>query len=200
MKKIIKNIFITFMIIYTTLNILGLVFNNVQMIKEINEEILPMVEEPVGAEIIKNDEQLYNRYKNEYGENAPTSLLIYSQGCIMGETRILEMQLAILIVSVFLGVTVGIIISLSETNKVKQIILFIVIGVGLALLGTIYSQITNGTTKFFDNFLVTFVEDYISNYWMYYTIIYLVIYIIKYFIARNKAKKLNAELKTNMMR
>ena len=153
--------------------------------------IEPILEEEIGNEIIESDRELYDYYKELYGENAPITTLSYVQGYTVGTDNILRMQQTFLIISIVIGISLGIITSLTEKSKTKEILIFIVLGLGLALINTAYIYLTR---NFVGSFLITLIEDCIFPYGIYYVLIYLVIYIIKFLIGKNTAQKLNNEL------
>lgn len=196
MKKIIKNILITFTIIFTTLNIMTFVYYRVNYNKLLEKEVLPIIDGEISKEIIQSDNDLYNQYKEVYGENAPSTTLAYMQGYFLGQSYILEAELAVLIISAILGVFMGTIISLSETSKMKEGLKAFCIGLILAMVATTYIHFTRNLVgvSFLDGIERTFIDDIVKPYWIYYVLIYLIVYLIKYRICKNKAKELNKEL------
>lgn len=197
MKKIIKNILLAFAIIFTMLNIVGFIFNNINYYSRLIEDIYYIKNIDNHQELLENEKQLYSRYKEEYGQDSPVTMIVHSQAYFMGQRDILDVQLTILIISAFLSIAIGVIISVSEKSKIKQILLFIAIGLIIVLLLTTYTYLTSDLSNenFIEKFAEILVYDYIKPYGVYYIIGYLVIYVIKYFIAKNNAKILNFELK-----
>lgn len=197
MKKIIKNILVTFAIICTILNIVGFIFNNINYYSRLIEDVYYIKNIDNHQKLLENEKEFYNRYKEEYGKDSATTIIAHSQGYFMGQREILDVQLTILIISAFLSIAIGVIISLSEKSKIKQILLFIAIGVIIALLLTTYTYLTSNLSNenFIEEFTFIFVYDYIKPYGVYYIIGYIQIYVLKYFIAKNNAKILNFELK-----
>lgn len=197
MKKIIKNILITFTIIFTILNIMKFIYYIVNYNKLLKEEVLPIINGEISEEIIQNDNDLYNHYKERYGENAPSTTLAYMQGYFLGQSYILEAELAVLIISSILGIFIGTILSLAETSKMKEALKAFCIGLILAMVATTYIHFTRNLVgvSFLDGIEITFIEDIVKPYWIYYVLIYLIVYLIKYRIGKNKAKELNKEFK-----
>ena len=187
----IENILIIFLISFTVLSIAGLIFSKASYYWSYYCMIEPILEEEIGNEIIESDRELYDYYKELYGENAPITTLSYVQGYTVGTDNILRMQQTFLIISIVIGISLGIITSLTEKSKTKEILIFIVLGLGLALINTAYIYLTR---NFVGSFLITLIEDCIFPYGIYYVLIYLVIYIIKFLIGKNTAQKLNNEL------
>lgn len=195
MKKIIKNILLVFVICFTILSIAGLIFSMINHYNMMSEKVVPILNGEIDNEIIQRDKELYNGYKEEYGEDAPSTILSYFQGYALGEVNILEMQETFLIISGLIGISIGIILSLTEKSKIKEVLCFIVIGVILALIWTIIFHLTRNlpNTKFFEGFMDNFV-DCIKEYGIYYILIYLFGYTLRYFINKKNTKKLNKEL------
>ena len=194
MKKIIKNILIVFLICFAILNIGGLIFNKIGYYFVFREEVLPILNGEISNEMIEADRNLYNSYKEQYGENALSTTLAYFQGYVLGNNRVIEMQQTVLIISISIGISLGTIISLTEKSKIKEILIFIELGLGLALINTTYIHLTKGLSEYF---LITMIEECIIPYGIYYVLIYLVIYIIKFLVGKGNAKKLNNELIKN---
>lgn len=202
MKRIIKNVLLVFVIMYTILNIVLYVVNIVSrnsMFKEIMTTYSSKnsnIEECIKAE---NDmKEHIDMMKEIYGENAPMTVLLEFEGYIAGVNQIIYSQEAILIATLILSVTIGIILSLTEKSKSKAVVYFIAIGLLLSLLYTIYFHLTRNLpdTKFFEGFLETFIDS-ISSYGIYYVIIYLLMYIFRYRMDKKNIEELNKEIKKN---
>lgn len=162
MKKIIKNILLAFAIIFTMLNIVGFIFNNINYYSRLIEDIYYIKNIDNHQELLENEKQLYSRYKEEYGQDSPVTMIVHSQAYFMGQRDILDVQLTILIISAFLSIAIGVIISVSEKSKIKQILLFIAIGLIIVLLLTTYTYLTSDLSN--ENFIEKFAEILVYDY------------------------------------
>lgn len=197
MKKFVKNILITFIIIFTILNVIAFIYYEVNYYNTLRKEVLPIINGEISETTIQEDSELYNRYKVLYGENAPSTMLAYMEGYFVAQGYILETELSVLIISIILGIFIGTIISLSETSKMKEALKAFCIGLIIAMVATTLIHLTRNLTgvNFLEGIERTFIDDIVRPYWLLYVVIYLIIYLIKYYIAKKNAKKLNKELK-----
>lgn len=198
MKKFIKNTLLTFVIIYTILNLLFHV-NIIILRTSMLNEVVPLLGEDRNVErSIELEEQSKEHIESRkeiYGENAPITTLLMFENYFMGMNQVLYGQEVIVIATLILSVAIAIILSLTEKSKIKAILYFILIGLVLAVLYTIYFHLTRNLpdSKFFDGFIENFMEI-IGSYAIYYIAIYLLVYIGRYVIDKKKMKELNKEI------
>lgn len=191
MKKIIKNILLTFVILFTILNLSLYVYNNISRTIFLKNTVIPKL----NGEVMGNEDEMFKeeaeRYKEIYGKDVPGLTLVGLNWYLMGSGQILEQETIILVASAVLGIVVGTIISLSEHSKIKHILYFVLLGLLLALIVTICNQWGNGNIQdFIDEFLFTIKDKFLC-----YIVIYFICFIICYYINKNKANELNKELK-----
>lgn len=200
-KKIIKNILLVFVIIYTILNLIGFAVNEIERRKLLYDTVIQMRPENITMEIYEELEQtaegkiemLREMFSNEESNvPVPATQLAMVQMYITGAGNILEIQIFILICSICLSIAIGIIISLEEKSRVKHILIFILLGLILSTIGALLLGVSN--EKFFETFLENFL-DTIQRYGIYYILIYMVTFLTRYFVSKNKTNKLNEELK-----
>lgn len=202
-KKIIKNILLTFVIVYTILNLIGFAVTEIGRRKVLYDTVNQMRPENRTMEMYEELEQnaerqierLRERFSNEESNvPVPATQLAMVQMYMMGAGHIQEIQIFILICSICLSIAIGIIISLEEKSSVKHILIFILLGLILSTIGALLMGVSN--ENFFETFLENFL-DTIQRYGIYYILIYIVIFLTRYFVNKNKTNKLNEELKTS---
>jgi hypothetical protein len=198
MKRVIKNILIIFVIVFSILNIIGVILNKVNLNKTIHDYAIPLTNGEVTEDVKERENDNYNRYKERYGQDAPPTILSYFEGYAMGNGNYIQFEETILLFSAIVSLSVGIIASLTDKSKVvKELIIFIALGLIIAVLITVYIHLTRNlqNVEFLDGFGRTLIDDVIRTYGLIYIEVYLVVYVIKYLIGKNNAKKLNNEIK-----
>ena len=106
MKKFIKGVIISFVIIFATLTIIGYIYNKIlYYMKEV---------------AISSEEHFYNMFKENYGENAPVATLSYFQGYVFGQNSILQMQKYIIIISISFAIIIEAAIKISSNSRKKD--------------------------------------------------------------------------------
>lgn len=189
-KKIVKNILLLFVIIYTILNLAMYVYTVIDT-RNFTLEMANRVRES-DYEGLLTDEETSKRIKDIYGKEAQAMVIQSAQSYIRGATGVLEKGAVIIIISATLSIAIGIITSLTEKSKIKEILYFFLIGIILNLIYIAYFNLLD--TNFLEGFIDQFIWN-IEDYGIYYIIIYIIIFIIRYFINKRNARKLNDELK-----
>lgn len=200
-KKIIKNILLTFVIVFTILNLIGFAVTEIGRRKVLYDTVNQMRPEnrtmEMYEELEQNAEGQIERLREMFSNKksnvpVPATQLAMVQMYMMGAGHILEIQIFILICSICLSIAIGIIISLEEKSRVKHILIFILLGLILSTIGALLMGVSN--ENFFETFLENFL-DTIQRYGIYYILIYIVTFLTRYFVNKNKTNKLNEELK-----
>lgn len=195
MKKFMKNTLVTFVIVYTILNLVFYIFSIISrycMINDfINQYIGENIDVQASIEIEKNAKESAESMKNIYGENVPVTELMIFQSYSMGMSAITDVQTMLLIVSIILSIAIGIILSLTEKSKAKELLHFITVGLSLVLLYTIIMYITGEYEGF--NIFEAIIET-INSCGIYYIIAYLVKIIYTYYKNIKSVKELNKEI------
>lgn len=174
MKKIIKNILLTFIIIYTVLNLVLYIYSVISKYYTINKILTTeYIEENISLDATQIHLELLRSY-------------------IRGISTIIESQTILLILTAVLSIAIGIIISLTEKPKVKEILDFIIAGVILVLACAIIRCI-GGEYKEFEIF--DEIIDIINSFGIYYIVAYVGKIIYTYFKNKKSVKELNKELK-----
>lgn len=189
-KKIVKNILLLFVIIYTILNLAMYVYTVIDT-RNFTLEMANRVRES-NYEGLLTDEESSKGIKDIYGKEAQAMVIQSAQSYIRGATRVLEKGAVTIIISATLSIAIGIITSLTEKSKIKEILYFFLIGIILNLIYIAYFNLLD--TNFLEGFIDQFIWN-IEDYGIYYIIIYIIIFIIRYFINKRNARKLNDELK-----
>lgn len=189
-KKIVKNILLLFVIIYTILNLAMYVYTVIDT-RNFTLEMANRVRES-DYEGLLTDEESSKGIKDIYGKEAQAMVIQSAQSYIRGATRVLEKGAVTIIISATLSIAIGIITSLTEKSKIKEILYFFLIGIILNLIYIAYFNLLD--TNFLEGFIDQFIWN-IEDYGIYYIIIYIIIFIIRYFINKRNARKLNDELK-----
>lgn len=193
-KKIVKNILLLFVIIYTILNLAMYVYIVIDT-RSFTLEMADRVRKS-DYEGLLTDEEISKSIKDIYGKEAQAMVIQSAQSYIIGATGVLEKGAVTIIISAALSIAIGIITSLTEKSKIKEILYFFLIGIILNLIYIAYFSLTRNLPD--TNFLEGFIDQFIWNiedYGIYYIIIYIIIFIIRYFINKRNASKLNDELK-----
>ncbi len=197
MKKIIKNILLTFVIIYTVSNLILYASNLILKYSIVNEALNIYTGENRNSEEIVEAENgakyIIEHFKEIYGDDIPGIALLHLQGYTMGMNLILERQTLILLIALILSVTIGIIVSLTEKSKIKEVLYFILGAILFILLITVYMMLVKEYQGM--NFIEASIET-IGDYTVYYIIGYLVIFIYRYYLKKKEVNELNKEIKT----
>ena len=180
MKKIIKNIFCSIVIIYFIISIIYLVYNY-NIVQNITDSTIP----------ITNSTQMHDETIS-LEENVTISQLL-KLNYYNGGMKILYDISNIVIISIIIGIILGSIISLKENHKAKWILYFIF---GDFLYNTIFAIVIQGIylkDKIRLNFFECFFES-LKNNFITYILIFLVIMGIILLIKKVDVKVLNKEL------
>ena len=201
-KRVIKNILLTFVIVYTILSLIGFIIMEIEMHKVLYETVYKMQTENKTMELYGEKEiiaenEIENKkdtFKDEKS-NVPlpvTEIDMLHMMYIMGMNYIIEIQLFILICSLGLSIVIGIIISLEEKSRAKHVLFFLLLGFVLNALWAFKIGILKESffESFFENFL-----DSIRYGGIYYIIVYIILYLGEYFRNKKRANKLNEALK-----
>jgi len=199
MKKFIKNTLLSFVIIFTVLNLLF--FANIMVLRNtlLREVVTLYLSENRDVEACIQAEQdaleQINEMKELYGEDVPATAVAGVRTFLVGMDQVLDNQAIILVATLVFSIAIGIILSLTEKSKTKAIVYFISIGLTLAVLYTTYFHLTRNLpdTKFFEGFMENFI-DTINTYGIYYMVIYVLVYIGRYIVDKKKMKELNKEI------
>lgn len=195
MKKIIKNILLTFVIVFTILNLSFYTYKMISKYYMINDILAIYTGENrdilASTEAEENAKAFIEHMRYSYGEDAPATNLAMLNNYTMGMNEILEVQTVLLMVTVVLSIAIGIILSLTEKSKIKELLDFIITGVILLLMCTIIRYIAGEYKefKFFEEII-----DIISSFGIYYIVAYLVKIVCKYCKNKKSVKELNKEL------
>ena len=119
MKKFMKGMIVSFTIIFTILTILGFVYNKITYYKVFSEEIVPVLDGNITKEMKESEENFSSRFKEQYGKDAPSTILAYFQGYAMMEERAFEMQKYFLIFSILAAFVIEIAVSLTYKSMSK---------------------------------------------------------------------------------
>lgn len=195
MKKIIKNTLITFIIIYTVLNLVFYTFSIISKYYMINDLLTEYTGENrdvlASTEAEENAKAFIERMRYSYGEDVPATQLAMLSNYTMGMNRILEVQTILLIVTVILSIAIGIILSLTEKSKVKELLHFIT---GALLLVLLYTTIMYITGEYKGLSIFEAIIETINSSVIYYIVAYLVKIIYTYCKNKKSVKELNKEL------
>jgi len=119
MKKFIKKVLILFCVLFTILTIIGGIYNKVVYYMIIKENVIPILNKDVTEEILSSEEQFNKTFKENYGDNAPTTTLAYFQGYLINQNRFLGMQIDFLVLSIILAIVIEGAITL-KSNEQKE--------------------------------------------------------------------------------
>ena len=195
MKKFIKNILLSFIIVYSILNLL--LFVNFMILKSsmLREVVGLYLSEDRDIEACVQLEQdtlgQINEIKELYGEEVPATGLVGIRQLMIGVEVITGHQLGILIMASILGVAIGTIIHLKEESKMKEILYFVVIGIIFILICMGYSYVMG---EFRDTNIFEAFGETIDIYGLWYIIGYMLVYIFRIYKDKKKVKELNKEL------
>ncbi len=180
MKKIVKNIILSIIIIYFIINIVYVIYNY-NTIKSIVDNSI----------VVSNNEKMHEETLS-IQENM-SILKLMKSNYYNGRFGTINEISNIIIVSIILGVLVGSTISMKENKKIKYILFFMV---GNIFYNTIFSIITQGIYLKNDiklSFFECYYESLKSNI-LNYVLIFIVIVVVVMLIKNISVKKLNKEL------
>ena len=191
MKKIIKNIMLSFVIIFTILNLAFNAFSIISkycMVNNILTEYTGENRNVLGSiEAEKNAKEYIQGLKNTYGEEAPVTQLAMLQNYTRGMNDIIYIQIIILIATVILSISIGIILSITERSKIKELLDFITGAVILILVGSTIDYIAGGYEEFK-------IFETIKTFGIYYIIAYIIKNVYLYWKSKKSIKELNKVL------
>jgi len=195
MKKFVKNTLLTFVIIYTVLNLLFYTFAVISKYYMINDWLTKYTGENINIEASieaeENAKGFIERMRYNYGEDAPATELAMLQNYTMGMNSIMRVQTTILVITLILSIAIGTILSLTEKSKTKEMLQFITGGILCVLLCTSIMYIAGEYTglKIFEAVIET-----INSCGIYYILAYVVKIIYRYCNNKKSVKELNKEL------
>ena len=202
-KKVIKNILISFAVVYSILNLIAFGMEQISRRKELYDVMNDMKAENRTMEVYKQYDEMaqeqIDRLKETFEENeksevpVPGTFLALYQYYIMGGNQLFEIELLVLTSSICISIVIGIIISLSEKSKTKHVLSFILIGI---ILFNVIEIIEIGVPQ--EHVIENYIENFIriiSQYGIYYIAIYSAAFLGRYFIIKRKTNELNNELK-----
>lgn len=175
MKKFLKNAVLIMLVscfIFNIVNLLWMYVEHCKVVQEImdiakqrNEEIITMEE---GYELLAS---------------------VYSAG--FGNKVAIEA--GIIVISLVLGITIGMIITFEEKSKLRVVIIYI-LGLFITTLVPTMREVIYYMSfeTFFDDIIY-----YLDNTWKWYTLAFFIIYTIKIYINNKKTKELNKVLREN---
>lgn len=195
MKKFIKNTLLTFVIIFTILNLVFYVFTAISrftMIKEVLTEYIGENRDvEASAEVEKNTKEAIEEMKYIYGEDVPATALFMFQNYTMGMSSIIYIQTTLLIVTSILSIVIGIILSLTKQSKAKELLCFILGGITFILVLTVYMCITK---EYEGMNAIEAIFETIGSFGIYYIVGYLVVFVYRYCKNKKSVEELNKEI------
>lgn len=195
MKKFIKNTLLSFVIIFTILNLVFFAFSVISkyyMINDVlNEYTGDNINVEASIEIEESAKGFIEQMRHTYGEDAPATELAMLNNYTMGMNHILAGQSTILITTVVLSIAIGTILSLTEKSKTKELLKFITVGISCVLLYTTIMYITGEYkgVKVFEAII-----EAINSCGIYYIGAYLVKIVYTYCKNKKNVKELNKEI------
>ena len=176
MKKFLKNAIISFLIIFFILSIINLVFQVIQHYFVVTPQIIEL------AESVK-----------ENGISGEESYQMLASVYAAGHGGKIQIQTMILIISILVSVTIGLILTFEEKSKFRIICYYML---GMLVVGVIPPMFN--IFYYLDFSVVNFIEEvfyFLENTWIWYTLVFSIFYIIKITISNKKTKELNEILK-----
>lgn len=174
MKKFLKNAVIIMLIICFILNIIQLIgieierytttYEVIKLAEEVRDKGIPQEE---GYQILAE---------------------VYHAGWGNKE----EIQILVLVVSIVLGIILGMIKTFEEKSKIKLLLIYILGMLITAFIPTLFEII------YYMNFKDSNFIYNLESTWMWYTLIFFVLYAIRIYISRKNAGKLNEILKQKL--
>ena len=195
MKKFIKNTLLSFVIIFTILNLI-LYTTNIILHESIVRNIVTLYlddnrDVEASIQLEKGAQEDIERMKNIYGEDSPATALVSFQSYTTGMNQVLHGQTTVLIATVVLSTVIGIIIHLKEESKMKEILYFVMIGIIFILICMGYSYVMG---EFRDTNIIEAFGETIDIYGLWYIIGYMLVYIFRIYKDKKKVIELNKEL------
>lgn len=177
-KRMLKNSFISIIIIYILIS--GIYKANliISTYNIINEFYNMSETEKINMK---------DKYIEEFNSN-PKNIIHYNPICSFTKILINSMKIS-LEISLLFGIGIGIVVSLNEKSKLKNILSFIAFTMLILIVKFLYEII-----KYGDDFSVDRIFFIIIDSKRYFLIIYLVFFTTKYFFSKIKTKELNKEL------
>lgn len=196
MKKIIKNILLTFVIVFTILNLSFYTYKIISKYYMINDILAIYIGENrdvlASTDAEENAKAFIERMRYSYGEDVPATQLAMLSNYTMGMNEILEVQTVLLMVTVILSIAIGIILSLTEKSKIKELFHFIT---GALLLVLLYTTIMYITGEYKGLSIFEAIIETINSSVIYYIVAYLGKIVYTYWKNKKSVKELNKELK-----
>lgn len=178
MKKFLKNAMLIMLVSFFILNIINLVWQNTNHNKIVIEIAQTVQKINNGETIVENAYQtIYEMFASTY---------------YMTVVRNFEIQTGIIIVSIVLGITIGMIITFEEKSKIRVIIIYIL---GLLLTALCYTICAMDFDSFFKELLY-----HLADKWKLYTLAFFITYTIKIYINNRKTRELNKVLNEKQKR
>ena len=176
MKKFLKNAIISFLIIFFILSIINLVFQIIQHYFIVTPQIIELAEgvKENGISSEESYQMLASMYAAGYGDK-------------------IQIHIMILIISIFLSIIIGLILTFEEKNKFRIIYYYILVMLVVGVIPPIFNIFYH-----LEFSVVDFIEEvfyYLENTWIWYTLVFTISYIIKITISNKKTKELNEILK-----
>ena len=126
MKKFIKNILLTFVIIFTILTLVRYSINIISRRIMLNEITTAYLDNNINIEgsmeVEKNAKESIEEIRKSYGEGVPATALVIFRSYILGMDLVLDSELTILLTTLILSISIGTIVSLTEKSKIKELI------------------------------------------------------------------------------
>lgn len=173
MKKFLKNAIIIMLVSCFIFNIINLVWLQIERYA-ILQNIVKVAEGLSGQTLT--------------GQEAYQTLASFYQA---GYGNKMAIQTGIILLSIILGITIGMVITFEEKSKIRILIIYL-LGLFLtSLIPTICESIYYADLSYF----FTSIIYYFEITWKWYTLIFILIYAIKIYINNKKTRKLNEMLK-----
>ena len=173
MKKFFKNAIIIMLVSCFIFNIINLVWLHIERYT-ILQNIVEVAEELSKQSIT--------------GQEAYQTLASFYQA---GYGNKMVIQIGIIILSIVLGITIGMVITFEEKSKIRVLIIYLLGLLLTSLVPTICESIYYMDFSYFFNDIIYYFEIT----WKWYTLIFIIIYAIKIYINNKKTRKLNEILK-----
>ena len=173
MKKFFKNALLIMLVSSFIFNVLNLILQHIRFHTGVLE-LADIIRQINSGEIV---------IENTY--DGINQLLASSYYMLAGNN--LAIQTWIVVLSIVLGITVGMIITFEEKSKIRVVIIYIV-GLLLTILAPTMSEVIYYMSfqTFFDDMLY-----YLKSVWKWYTLVFFIMYTIKIYINIRKTRELN---------
>ena len=175
MKKILKNIALSIIIIYFILSIIFLVKQVIYEYTVVIPGIIQIAEEVSRKEISGEEsyQLLASVYQAGYGDK-------------------IEIQVSVLVVSLILGILIGLVMTFEDKSKLRLFLKYIAGLLIIALYSALFEAFEYKDFSEFFYDILTVIDDI----WKLYTLAFAVGYAIKIYINNKKTKELNKILKS----